>query len=137
VFLLDTDAETAIALADIALTAYSAAAFDAVIRRTPVVVVTTGDVDYPVDLPAILGAPRARSADELAAIIDDYRAHPQEFRDTTQELLQREDHFVQGPGPGLRALVGEAISAGGSGIRAGESVPASLFLDGPHPVFRV
>ena len=59
---VEGDAALAIALGDLVLTAYSAAAIDAAIRQRPVVCVTDGDVDYPVDLPAIVGAPMVRSA---------------------------------------------------------------------------
>lgn len=137
VTLLDGGAERAIALGDIVLTAYSTAGVDAAIRQRPVVCVTNGDVPYPLDLSAMVDAYVARSADELSALIIEFQTNPKEFEQRARSLLERERQFIDGPGPRLRALVDRAITAGTSGIRSEAELPASLFLDGPHPVFPV
>jgi hypothetical protein len=137
VMLLDCDAATAIALGDIVLTAYSAAAIDAAIRQCPVVCITDGDLRYPVDLPAIIGAQLASSASELSAIVAAYVADPALLRAQARALIERENQFVEGPGPRLSRLLAEAIDAGPSGARRDDEIPSSLFLDGPHPVFPV
>lgn len=134
---LETDAATAIALGDVVLTAFSTGAIDATIRQTPVVCVTDRNVRYPVDLPAILDVPLARSTEELSEIITEFRARPDEFVARARALLEREPHFVDGTGPGLRQFVNDIIDAGSAGVRDVEVLPGSLFLDGPHPTFRV
>lgn len=137
VVLLESDAATAIALGDLVLTAFSTGAVDAVIRQKPVVCVTDGDVRYPVDLPAMLDTPLARSAEELSEIVAAFRDRPDVFIERARAILEREPHFVKGPGPGLRRFVGDIIAAGESGTRDPEVLPSSLFLDGPHPWFQV
>lgn len=137
VVLLDGDAAEAIALADLVLTAYSAAALDAAVRQRPVICVTDGDLRYPVDLTAIIGAPVARSADDLAALIVRFQQHPEEFEEQARLLLEREAQFVDGPGPRLRTLVADVLARGPEALRETNRVPQSLFLDGPHPLFPV
>lgn len=137
VITLDTDADTAIALGDLVLTAYSAAAIDAAVRQQPVICVTDGDERYPVDLPAILDAHLARSAAELSALVAEFEECPDEFRRRARSLVEREPQFVNGPGDRLRALVTGVIEAGRDGVRDQTEIPDSLFLDGPHPIFTV
>ncbi len=127
VVVLETDAAAAIALGDLVVTAYSSGAYDAVIRQRPVVCVTDGEVRYPVDLPAILDAPLARSVEELSKIISEFRADPEEFRRRARAFVEREDHFVVGPGPRLREFVSEIIATGSAGVRRDDAVPGSLF----------
>lgn len=137
VVLLDCDATTAIALADIAVTAYSAAGLDAAVRQTPVICVTDGDLEYPVDLPAIIGAPMARSADEVAALVAEFQQRPGELERRARSLLEREHQFVDGPGPRLVQLVDEIVGLGSAAVRPAGEVPRRLFLDQPHPLFPV
>lgn len=137
VVILDCDAADAIAMADIALTAYSTAAIDAAIRSAPVVCVADGETPYPIDLPAIVRAPRVESHAELAELITRFREDPDELCGVARSLLEQEPQFQQGPGPRLRALVADAITQGTAGLRDPMDVPDSLFLDGPHPVFPV
>lgn len=137
VVLLDVDAAEAIALSDLVLTAYSAAAIDAAVRQRPVVCVTDGDVRYPVDIPAIVGADLARSAAELSAIIAGFRADPQAFDRRARSLLEREDQFLHGPGPRLRGFVRDVVELGRDGIRSPDELPDWYFLDEPHPEYPV
>jgi len=134
---LDGDAGDAAALADVVATAYSAAALDAAIRRTPVVCVAVGDTRYPVDTAAISGADVCRSADELVAYLTDVARDPAAARARAQAWIEREQQFTVGPGPALRQLVADAIRRGADGLRTPAEVPSSLFTDGPHPVFQV
>ena len=137
VIVLDGDAEQAVAAADIVLTAYSAAAIDAAIRAVPVISVTDGDVDYPVDIAQIVHAPFLRSADELRVELSAFRHDPESFRRRARTLLDLEPQFVTGPGPGLIDLIDEAVELGPDAIRRESDVPVSLFIDGPHPTYRV
>lgn len=130
-------AEEAVALADVVLTTYSAAAVDAVLRGTPVICVGDGDLGYPVDIPAIVDAPVARSAGALAGLLEEFKADPTALQARARRLLEREPQFVEGPGPRFEALVARATAAGAAGIRAAEELPSSRFLDGPHPTFPV
>lgn len=137
VTLVDTDPATAVDASDLVATAYSAAGFDAVLRGTPVVCITDGDVRYPVDLPTIFGAPVAHSAEEFCEIIDRYRRDPDAFAEFAREFLRRERQFVDGPGERARALVRLAIDRGAAGVRPVDELPEWLFLDPPHPTFPV
>lgn len=134
---LHCDASTAVAMSDIVLTAYSSAGVDAAIRATPVVCVTNGDHEYPLDLAAMVDAHLVRSTDELSDLLSRFRSNRAVFDARARSLLERESQFVTGPGPRLRALVHRAVEAGASAIRAEANVPVSLFLDAPHPVFPV
>lgn len=127
----------AVAMADVVATAYSAAALDAAIRQTPVVCVAVGDTRYPVDTAAISGAEVCRSADELAALLDDHVRDPSAAHARAQAWIEREHQFIEGSGPPLRRLVADAIARGAAGLRNPEDVPRSLFTDGPHPVLQV
>ncbi len=131
------DASTAIELADLVLTAYSAAGLDAACRQAPVICVTDGNVRYPVDLPAIIDAPLARSVEDLTALIEEFRTSPERFDERARALIQREPQFVTGPGPLVRELLSTVIERGEQGIRSENELPHSLFLDGPHPTFPV
>ncbi len=137
VVMLDCDAATAIALGDLVLTAYSAAAIDAAIRQRPVVCVTDGNVAYPVDIPAIVGAQMVHSAAELGALLADFRADPEPFTARSRAFIERERQFVDGPGSRVRELVQDVLAAGPAVIRPEDERPISMFLDGPHPVFSV
>ncbi len=137
VVLLEGDAANAIALGDLVLTGYSAAALDAAVRQSPVVCVTDGDVPYPVDLHAIIGAPIARTTDDLTAILSEFQRDPAAFKRQARLLVEREPHFLEGPGQRLRDLVDEIVARGPQALRPADEMPVSLFLDGPHPVFPV
>jgi hypothetical protein len=137
VVLLDVDAPTAVALADLVLTAYSTAAIDAAVRQRPVISVTEGDARYPVDLEAMVGASLVTSVDELIDVIEQYRSDPDGFECRARSLIERETQFVEGPGDRLRTFVREVVSIGAAGVRRPSEVPRSLFLDGPHSVFPV
>jgi len=134
---LGGDAGSAVDIADVALTTYSTAAVDAAIRETPVVSVAADDTGYPIDIAAIVDAPTAQSVDELAELLDAYVREPGPALARARRLIEREPHFVTGPGPNLRKLLDEAVSRGAAGLRTPEELPQSLFLDGPHPVFPV
>ncbi len=134
---LECDPATAIALADLVLTTYSTAAIDAAIRQVPVICVADGDVSYPIDLPAIVGAPVARNAAELADLVNAFLDDPTPFDEQAKLLIERESQFVDGPGPHLLGLLDRAVSEGRPGLRSADDIPASLFLDGPHPTFPV
>lgn len=131
------DAPTTIALSDIVVTAYSAAALDAAVRGKPVLIITDGDLAYPVDIPAIIDAPIVRSADELSAVLRDFATDPTPLLKRVQLFLEREPQFVTGPNARLNTLIRLAINRGSHGIRAGDELPGSLFLDPPHPTFPV
>lgn len=137
VVVLRGNAEEAVALADVVLTTYSASAVDAVLHRTPVICVGDGDTDYPVDIPAIVDAPLARSAVELADLLAQFKADPTDLQARARRLLEDEPQFVEGPAPRFQALVARAVKAGSDGIRPAEQLPASRFLEGPHPTFPV
>jgi hypothetical protein len=137
VVLLDDDAATAIALADLVLTAYSSAAIDAAIRQRPVVSVTDGDARYPVDLSGVVGASRATCVSELVDVIEQFRSAPEGFACRARSLIERETQFVEGPGGRLREFVAEVVAVGADGVRRSSDLPSSLFLDGPHPVYPV
>lgn len=137
VVVLRGSAEDAVALADVVLTTYSASAVDAVLHRTPVICVGDGDRDYPVDIPAIVDAPMARSAAELADLLGQFKADPTCLQARARRLLEDEPQFVEGPAPRFHALVTRAIEAGAEGIRPASEVPESRFLDGLHPTFPV
>lgn len=137
VTLLGGDAGNAIDIADVVITTYSTAAVDAAIRETPVVSVADGDTDYPIDVAAIVDASTARSVEELAEYFDTYIHDPGPALARARALIEREPHFVTGPGPVLRELLADAVARGSDGLRTPEQLPRSLFLDGPHPVFPV
>lgn len=134
---LNCDAPTSLALADIAVTAYSAAAIDAAVRQLPVICLTDGDLRYPVDIHAIVDAPVARSADDLVEMISDFRQGRGEFERRARSLLERESQFVEGPDRRLRELVTEIVDLGEAALRPRDKLPSRLFLDEPHPVFPV
>lgn len=137
VTLLSGPAEHAVDIADVVITSYSATAVDAAVRSTPVVSVAPGDTTYPIDVAAIVDAPIARSVEELAEVLRAFLADPGPALARARALLERESHFVTGPGPALRQLVADAMAKGPGGLRSGDELPDSLFLDGPHPVFSV
>lgn len=137
VVVVSSGPEDTIALADIVVTAYSAAAFDAVVRQNPVISLTDGDLEYPVDLPAILGVPMARSVEDLVMLFEEFRADPAAARRRAAEVLERQPQWIDGPRLRLQEFVDDMLAAGPSGIRSAADLPTSLFLDGPHPVFPV
>jgi hypothetical protein len=137
VTLLGGEAGNAVDIADVVVTTYSTTAVDAAVRETPVVSVADGDIDYPIDVAAIVNAPMARSVEELAEFLDAYLRDPGPALARARTLIEREPHFVTGPGPVLRALLADVIARGVDGLRTRQELPQSLFLDGPHPVFPV
>ena len=137
VVVLGGDAESAIALADVVLTAYSTGGIDAVVRQRPVICVTHGEVSYPVDLPAMLGVPLARSAQELTVLLGAFRRDPAPLVEQARAFIRRETQFIDGPGDRLRSFVDEVIRRGAAGVRQPADLPDWLFLDGPHPVYAV
>lgn len=136
--IVETDPTTAIEIADIVLTGYSAAAIDAAILGCPVVCVTDGEVDYPVAQHEIIDAPLVRSAaelrDEVIAYLDDRAA----YNARATAFLAHNPQFVEGPDSRLTSLVKEILEGDReSVIRRPEDLPTSAFLSGPHPVFPV
>ena len=135
--LLGGAAENAVDIADVVVTCYSATAVDAAVRGAPVVSVAAGDVNYPIDIAAIVDASTARSVGELADFFEAFIQDAGPAVARARALIEREPHFVTGPGPVLRQLVDEVVAKGAAGLRTHEELPQSLFLDGPHPVFPV
>lgn len=136
VAIIESDPTSVIEAADLVLTGYSAAAIDAAILGCPVLCVTDGPLDYPVDQHAIIGVPLLRGVADLAAAIDGFLADPAAHAARAATFLQREPQFVDGPGARLLALVDEVLSRpAAETIRPAASLPRSAFLDGPHPVF--
>jgi hypothetical protein len=134
---LGGDAADAVAIADVVATAYSTAALDAAIRKTPVVCVAAGDIRYPIDTPAMAGGAMVRSADELAAYLTEFAHDRSAAQAAAQDWLKAENQFLTGVGPHVRQLVVEAVERGATGVRAIDAMPSSLFTDGPHPSFPV
>lgn len=132
------DAVQTISAADVVLTGYSAAALDAAIMEVPVICVTDGAVDYPVDQHLIIGAPLVRNAADLQAHLAGLLADPAAARQQAAAFLAREPYFATGPDAALQAFVTEIRhTPRDQAIRASATLPADLFLDGPHPTFPV
>lgn len=129
--------DQAIKASDIVLTAYSAAALDAAVLRVPVICVTEGDKNYPVDQHLIVGAPLVRSARELSEKLSDYFAAPEVWRENAERFLVNEPQFAEGPDQRLRELVAQIIEENPYGPRTENDLPKDIFLDPPHPTFSV
>ncbi len=125
-----------IAASDVVLTGYSAAALDAAVLQVPVICVTEGAVEYPVDQHAMIDAPLVRSTAELQAALAAILSDPAAARAHALQFLLREPQFVEGPDNRLRAFVAD-ILANPDRIRAVDTVAQSVFLDSPHPIFPV
>lgn len=138
VMVLQTDPSTAISASDIVLTAYSAAAIDAAVLGVPVFCVTEGDVDYPIAQHDIIGAPLLRSESELRAAFLNFIADPESVVQSAQKFLENEPQFITGPDDNLRAVVREILNTPSEdSLRKADTMPASLFTEGPHPIFPV
>jgi hypothetical protein len=127
-----------IAASDVVLTGYSAAALDAAVLQVPVICVTEGAVDYPVDQHAMIDGPLVRSTEELQRHLGEILSDPVAARTRVMQFLQRERQFVEGPDNRLRMFVADILARPKTeSIRPAESVAASVFLDSPHPTFPV
>lgn len=136
-FAVMDDFEAAIAVADIGLTAYSTAAIDAMLRGLPMAIMTDGDVDYPIDMGALIGVPTLRSSDQLTELIDLYRADPAALTNLVAAFAEREPELASGSSGPLHRLIAEVISRGQDGIRAWDSIDDEVLFKGPHPTFEV
>lgn len=136
--IVDTDPTTAIEIADIVLTGYSAAAIDAAILGCPVVCVTDGKVDYPVAQHEIIDAPFVRSAADLRHEVLAFLDDPAAYNARATAFLAHNPQFLEGPDSRLTSLVEEILEGDRDVvIRRPEDLPTSAFLSGPHPVFPV
>jgi hypothetical protein len=127
-----------IAASDVVLTGYSAAALDAAVLQVPVICVTEGAVEYPVDQHAMIDAPLVRSTAELQAALGAILSDPAAARVHAMQFLAREHQFVEGPDNRLRAFVAEILAKpAAERIRPADTVAQSVFLDSPHPIFPV
>lgn len=127
-----------VAASDVVLTAYSAAALDAAIQQVPVVCLTSGDVDYPVDQHSIVGAPLVRNLEDLTETLRALRVDPEAARKRAGAFLTTSPQFVSGPAPHLMRFVQEILATPAEDrLRPADSLPDSYFLAEPHPVFPV
>lgn len=138
VALVETDPKTVIQASDMVLTGYSAAAIDAAVLGVPVVCVTNGDTEYPVDQHEIIDGLLVRSDTELRMTLTALVEQPDQFLRKAEAFLAREPQFRDGPDENLNTLIEHILAMpADQAIRDGQSVPRSLFLKGPYKTFPV
>lgn len=136
--LIKTDAVSLIEASDLVLSGYSATVVEAALYRRPVFCVTNGDVDYPLNQHDVIGAPFFRTAKALRADIKGFLKDATPYQATAAAFLHNEPQLLDGFAPHLSALVQDVIARPPQeALRPADEVPASLFLDGPHTVYKV
>lgn len=132
------DAVQTIEVSDIVLSGYSAAVVEAALYRRPVICVTNGDVDYPLNQHEVIDAPFCRSTPELRATVEAFLANPAPARQRAADFLKTEPQLVGNFGPHLaKAVTDIAESPRDAALRPRAEVPDSLFLDPPYTVYTV
>lgn len=131
--LINSAPKLLIEASDVVLTGYSAAALDAAVIGRPVICVTVGDADYPVDQHEIARAPLVRDLAGLIAALRHQLAEPD--AEAYSRFLAAEPQFAEGPDERLRAFMAEIQK--NPQVRPAQNLPAHLFLEPPHPTFSV
>lgn len=136
--LVETDAVTLIEASDLVLSGYSATVVEAALYRRPVFCVTNGHINYPLGQHEVIGGPLFRSMTALRKAIKSFLKDPTPYKTTAAEFLEREPQFLDGFEEHLSDLVTNVMKLPvEEAMRPAEEVPQSLFLDGPHIVYKI
>lgn len=135
---LEGDATTAIEVADLVLSGYSATVVESTLLRHPVFCVTNGETEYPLDQHRVVGAPIYRDAPGLRGAIQHFMITPDAFIARTSAFLTQERQLLDGYEGAVLGLVDSVIAMPPeAAIRPAETLPRSVFLQGPHKVYEV
>ncbi len=136
--LVETDAVSLIEASDLVLSGYSATVVEAALYRRPVFCVTNGRVEYPLGQHEVIGGPLFRSTTALRKAIKSFLKDATPYQSTAADFLEREPQFLDGFEEHLKALVTKVMDLPPEqSLRSEEELPASLFLDGPHTVYKI
>ncbi|WP_107498411.1 hypothetical protein [Thalassobius sp. I31.1] len=138
VVVLEADAIAVIEASDLVMSGYSATVLEAALYRRPVFCVTNGDTQYPLNQHDIIGGPLFSDASSLRREINALIENPQPYHDLCAAFLQREPQLLEGFEGPFKKLVSDVIALPPErALRSGEARPKSLFIDGPHQVFKI
>ncbi len=133
-----TDAVTLIEASDLVLSGYSATVVEAALYRRPVFCVTNGKVDYPLNQHDVIGGPLFRTMTALRREVKAFLKDSAPYQDTAARFLQREAQLVDGFEDRLNDLIKRTVSMPvEEAMRPLDELPDSLFLDGPHKVYKI
>lgn len=135
---VDIDAVSLIEASDLVLSGYSATVVEAALYRRTVFCVTNGKVNYPLKQHDVIGGPLFSSTTALRRAIKAFLKNKNCYQETTAAFFEREPQLLNGFEKHFSDFVNKVISMPAEeAMRPADEVPKSLFLDGPHTVYKI